>query len=210
MAKTKAVKELDHSTEEKIKLAARKLFTQKGYAATRTRDIAEESGINLALLNYYFRSKEKLFELIMKESMQQFIHGVAALFSDVNTPLDAKLEKLVSGYIDLLTENPDLPIFVLSELRSNPEKFSQNMLGESDQARATFVNQLQQIMKKGGMGELHVLHFIANMIGLTVFPFVGRPMLQKVGNVSHEQFNELMQERKKLIPMWLKAMMMAK
>ena len=57
----------DPTTEEKIKEAARKLFTQKGFAATRTRDIAEEAGINLALLNYYFRSKQKLFDLIMKD-----------------------------------------------------------------------------------------------------------------------------------------------
>lgn len=61
-------KKIDQTTEEKIKIAARKLFTRKGFAAVKTRDIAEEAGINLALLNYYFRSKEKLFKLIMEES----------------------------------------------------------------------------------------------------------------------------------------------
>ena len=60
----------DPSTEEKIKIAARSVFHKKGYAATRTRDIAEEAGINLALLNYYFRSKEKLIDIIMTETMQ--------------------------------------------------------------------------------------------------------------------------------------------
>ena len=79
MAKKEKLK-TDLSTEEKIKAAARKVFTQKGYSATRTRDIAEEAGLNLALLNYYFRSKEKLFELIMAEKMQQFF-GVRA-FTD--------------------------------------------------------------------------------------------------------------------------------
>jgi AcrR family transcriptional regulator len=54
-------KKIEPTTEEQIKEAARRVFTRKGYAATRTRDIAEESGHNLALLNYYFRSKEKLF-----------------------------------------------------------------------------------------------------------------------------------------------------
>lgn len=57
----------DLSTEQKIIEAARKVFTRKGYSATRTRDIAEEAGLNLALLNYYFRSKQKLFELVMAE-----------------------------------------------------------------------------------------------------------------------------------------------
>ena len=75
MAKTQK-KSLDLSTEEKIKNAALKLFTRKGFAATRTRDISEEAGINLALLNYYYRSKEKLFELVMTEILQNFFRGI--------------------------------------------------------------------------------------------------------------------------------------
>ena len=65
MSKNKVSKKIDSTTEEKIKEAARIVFHQKGFAATRTRDIAEEANINLALLNYYFRSKAKLFEIIM-------------------------------------------------------------------------------------------------------------------------------------------------
>ena len=63
----KIKKEPNLSTEEKIKAAARKVFMEKGYGASRTRDIAEEAGINLALLNYYFRSKEKLFNEIIQK-----------------------------------------------------------------------------------------------------------------------------------------------
>src|SRR5580698_8757544 len=103
------------STEEKIKEAARKLFTQKGFAATRTRDIAEEAGINLALLNYYFRSKERLFDLVMLENFGQFISGVRALFNDENTSLDQKIEALVNFYIDRLIISPDLPLFIINE-----------------------------------------------------------------------------------------------
>ena len=62
--------EKEISTEEKILEAASKVFTEKGFAGTRTRDIAEHAGINLALLNYYFRSKEKLFEQVMKAKCQ--------------------------------------------------------------------------------------------------------------------------------------------
>jgi len=62
MATKKINKELDTSTEAKIKAAARVVFHKNGFAATRTRDIAEEAGINLALLNYYFRSKQNHYE----------------------------------------------------------------------------------------------------------------------------------------------------
>src|SRR5579859_5482121 len=97
--KTKKVKEA--STEEKIKEAARKLFTQKGFAATRTRDIAEEAGINLALLNYYFRSKQKLFDLIMMENFQEFIKGITVNLVDDTMTFDQRIEKIVVAYIDM-------------------------------------------------------------------------------------------------------------
>ena len=88
MAK-KATAEIEKntSTEEKIKGAASRVFTQKGYAATRTRDIAEESGLNLALINYYFRSKEKLFDIIIVEHLQLFIHSVMGIVNDPKTTI---------------------------------------------------------------------------------------------------------------------------
>ena len=79
------VKEKD--TEQKIKEAAKKVFQQKGFAGTRTRDIAEEAGINLALLNYYFRSKKKLYEIIMLESLREFFAGVLLILVGLVIPL---------------------------------------------------------------------------------------------------------------------------
>src|SRR4051812_36042236 len=118
MAKKEKMKSLpDLSTEEKIQKAARKVFTQKGYAATRTRDIAEEAGINLALLIYYFRSKEKLFEIIMLEKMQKFFSVLLPIINNTATTLENKIDGIASNYIDLLTANEDLPLFILSEVR---------------------------------------------------------------------------------------------
>src|SRR5579863_7479062 len=120
--KSKPAKE--SSTEERIKEAARRLFTLKGFAATRTRDIAEDAGINLALLNYYFRSKQKLFDIIMLENFRQFIQGITAeVFSEEGT-IEQKLEKVITAYIDFLSQNPDLPLFILNEIRNNPESIA--------------------------------------------------------------------------------------
>src|SRR3954468_17682023 len=94
---------LDVSTEEKIKAAAKKLFTQKGFAATRTRDIAEEAGINLALLNYYFRSKQKLYDIILLENFRQFIQGISTNVYDDKAGIAEKIEGIVVAYIDFLT-----------------------------------------------------------------------------------------------------------
>ena len=122
MKSSKVKPAVDPSTEEKIKNAARIIFHSKGYAATRTRDIADEAGINLALLNYYFRSKEKLFDMIMLESLQGFRQSLAGVFNNEKTSLENKIETLVSNYIDLLIDQPDIPLFVLSELRTHPQK----------------------------------------------------------------------------------------
>ena len=107
----------DSSTEEKIKEAARKVFTQKGYAATRTRDIAEASGVNLALLNYYFKSKENLFDIIMLENIREFSHSVLAILNNKETSFYQKIELLAAHYIDKLIQNPEIPIFLLAELK---------------------------------------------------------------------------------------------
>src|SRR6478736_8171749 len=101
------------STEEKIKVAARKVFLRKGFSATRTRDIAEEAGLNLALLNYYFRSKEKLFEIIMMEKLQQLFGIIIPLANDPSTSLDEKLKTIAGEYIDMLSANENLPLFIL-------------------------------------------------------------------------------------------------
>jgi AcrR family transcriptional regulator len=200
----------DISTEEKIKEAARKLFTQKGYAMVRTRDIAAEAGINLALLNYYFRSKEKLFDIIMMENFRQFIQGISVNIYDEKTSIEEKIEKVTAAYIDLLTNHPDLPLFVLNEIRGNPSKIATKIHAEVSPMRSFFLKQLQEGMKSGKVAPIGYFHFIANLIGLTVFPFVARPILQRVTNVNDEEFDALMQERKKWVPIWIRAILKVK
>ena len=107
------------STEEKIIAAARKLFTQKGFSATKTRDIAEEAGINLALLNYYFRSKQNLFQIIIEEKFNQLFGVINPILSNNEISLEEKIETLVTNYTNMLLGNDDLPLFVLSEIKTN-------------------------------------------------------------------------------------------
>jgi AcrR family transcriptional regulator len=211
-AKTKAaplkgspVKE--ESAEEKIKAAAKKLFTQKGFAATRTRDIAEEAGINLALLNYYFRSKQKLYDIILLENFRQFIQGISIDVFDEKAGIGEKIEKIVVAYIDFLTRNPDLPLFILNEIRGNPSRIAMQINEDVSPMRSHLLRQLQDAAKEGRIRPVEPFHFMANLVGLTVFPFVGKPILQRVTGTNEEQFLAFMQERKKLVPIWLKSML---
>lgn len=195
----------DISTEEKIKEAARKVFTQKGYSATRTRDIAEEAGLNLALLNYYFRSKEKLFEIVMIEKMQKFFSILLPILYDKLTPLEVKVESIAANYIDLILANPDLPFFILSESRNNPELIIKVTQKKDFLLNSVFIRQIKE--KKPGMNPLH---FLINLLGMCVFPFAMRPILQKLTDLEDLHFKQMMIERKALIPVWVKAMLKTK
>ncbi len=210
MAKSKEVKKLDATTEEKIKAAARVVFHKKGYAATRTRDIAEEAGINLALLNYYFRSKEKLFDIIMFETIFGFMQTMAMVLNDEKSTLEKKVELIASNYIDLITQEPNIPIFMLSEIRNNAGRLLEKLPIKQLVTNSAFFKQHQKAVADGKITEPNPLHFLMNLLGLIVFPLIGKPLLQGIGGLDDTQFNKLMQERKKLIPVWIKATMKAK
>src|SRR5690606_20327013 len=200
MAKPK--KKADLSTEDKIKEAARKVFTQKGYAATRTRDIAEEAGINLALLNYYFRSKEKLFEIVIMEKMQILLGKVGPILMDEKTSIEEKVERVAEHYIDTLMANPDIPLFVLGEIRNNPDKFANLVKTKTNITNSALFKQLA-----ARRPDTDPLHFIFNMLGLVIFPFIGKPLIQLITGLEPSKAALLMNERKKLVKTWFIAML---
>ncbi|MCU0369066.1 MAG: TetR/AcrR family transcriptional regulator [Cyclobacteriaceae bacterium] len=203
MAKKKI--ETPATTEEKIKEAARKVFMRKGFSATRTRDIAEEAGINLALLNYYFRSKQRLFEEVMQEKIQKLLGTLVPIMNDAELTLEEKIEGIVSHYIDVLSANPDLPMFVLNELGKNNFSIVKNANLDKVISQSSFVKQLRE-----RRNDLNPVHFIISIFGMIIFPFVARPMMFLTGMTNEKSFILLMNERKALVPVWAKAMLKAK
>ena len=197
----------DTSTEERIKAAARKVFHQKGYAGTRTRDIAEEAGINHAMLNYYFRSKEKLFEIVMMETMGQFFKGVGVILNDESTSLEEKIERVVANYIDLLLEEPDLPTFILNEVRTNPEPFVANTPILQALEHSVLARQYAEAVAQGRITEPNLMHTVLNVISLVIFPFIAQPIFTALSRTDKEVYKALMLQRKTLIPQWIKAIL---
>jgi AcrR family transcriptional regulator len=189
---------VESTTEEKIIAAARKLFTQKGFSATRTRDIAEEAGINLALLNYYFRSKQNLFQIIIEEKFDTLFGMIGPILSDKEVSLEEKISTLVASYTLMLLENEDLPLFVLSEIKSNEfilEKVKQN---------AELLSQpvIENQLKERGF-TISSFNFIMNVMSLTLFPFMSKPLFVASGLVKEDEFAQFVTERKKDIPTWI-------
>lgn len=191
------------STEEKIKKAAEKVFVEKGFKGTRTRDIAEEAGINLALLHYYYRSKEKLFQLIMIEKFQQFFGVIAPILNDYETSLDTKIEQTAEKYIDFLIQNPDLPIFIFNEIRNTNASESFFIKLFPNIIKNTFI--LQQLKERNST--INPLQLMINLMSMLVIPFAIKPILLSTFQNNEAQYLAFVEERKKLIPIWMKTLL---
>lgn len=192
------VKKKDQTTEEKILIAAKKVFVENGLAGARMQDIADKAGINKALLHYYFRSKEKLFEVIFKEAASKLFPRVNAIFSS-DIPLFDIIRQFTGEYVEIVLENPYLPLFVLNEINKQPHSFSRKLFGNNQPPVHKLAEKIEKEIKKGLIKPISPVHLIINMLSMCIFPFVGKPMIQLVMNIDELQFRNMMEQRKTLI-----------
>ena len=185
----------DLTTEEKILTAARQVFLSRGMDGARMQDIADEAGINKAMLHYYFRSKEKLFEKIFTELSQHFFPRLVKIFES-DESLFSKIELFVAEYIDQMRRTPYLPIFVLNEVNRQPETFVKKMMGNRKPPVKKFIEDVQAEVKRGIIRPVNPLQLLLNIISLCIFPFVARPMFQLVTNIDKAMFDKILEQRK--------------
>ncbi|MCW3117084.1 MAG: TetR/AcrR family transcriptional regulator [Chitinophagaceae bacterium] len=187
----------DNSTEEKILEAARKIFVHKGMTGARMQEIADAAGINKAMLHYYFRNKEMLFETIFSQAAQKLFPQLNIIFES-DLPLFEKIENFVQAYMDVMIENPYLPMFVLTEMHQNPERFYKKMKGEMNFPKPDkFLAQIEKEVKRGTIKRISPLQLLMNIISGTIFPFIAKPMFQMHIGLDELQFRQFITQRKK-------------
>ena len=192
----------DDNTEERILAAAKNVFLKEGMAGARMQDIADEAGINKAMLHYYFRSKEKLFEKIFTELSQHFFPKLVMIFES-DESLFRKIEMFVSEYIDQMSQMPYLPIFVLNEVNRQPETFIKRMMGNRKPPVKKFFSSVEAEIEKGNIKPINPAHLLLNIISLCIFPFVARPMFQIVANTDKATYDKMLEQRKKEVPKFI-------
>lgn len=197
--KKNTMAKLDLSTEEKIKDAAKKIFLEKGFGSTTTRDIAECADTNIALVNYYFRSKERLFQEIFRESFAETFLPVARILND-DLPLEAKIYKFVDHMTELLKRDPLLPMFVLSEMRGDNAKMCDTITELHAEESNKFQQQLEEEAAKGNIRKADFAQVEVSLMSMVIFPFVSMNMLKMKKGMSNEDFNRFVDDRKKAIP----------
>ncbi|HLX93206.1 MAG TPA: TetR/AcrR family transcriptional regulator [Puia sp.] len=193
------VKSLDDTTENKILGAARKVFWEKGMAGARMQDIADQAGINKALLHYYYRSKEKLFEVIFREASSLFFMKIAGIIeSDI--PLFAKIESFCGEYIAMLSQNPYLPLFVLNEANKQPYRFKQRFWKNRENLFERFARDIMMEIENKKIRPLKPAHLFMNMVSMCVFPFIAKPIWMMSSGMKEDEFIHFLEERKKIVP----------
>ncbi len=194
--------ESEKTTEQIILEAAKKVFLTKGLSGARMQEIADEARINKALLHYYFRSKDKLFDAIFEEAFRHFIPQVSGMLNH-EMPLAEKIWTFVSSYSDMLLNHPHIPIFIMNELHRQPDRLIQLIEGSGIQPEL-FLGQIAEEVRAGNIRPIDPRQLIVNMISLCVFPFAGRPIIQHILFRGDEAaYATFLQERKTEVTLFI-------
>ena len=112
------MKEETSNTEQSILKSAEKEFLKKGFSGSKTTEIAKEAGVTHAMLHYYFRTKENLFNKVFEEKAKQLADTFLSRV-DESLPFLEKIKCFIEAHFDLLTANPELPLFIYREILTN-------------------------------------------------------------------------------------------
>lgn len=186
------------NTEEKILVAAKTVFIKKGMDGARMQEIADEAGINKALLHYYFRSKQKLFEAIVKDLFRQIFPNAIFLIN-AEKPFEQRLSDFINNYVGILLQNPFLPAFVIKEMNRDTD-FSGSIFNEIGLNPLLLLTMLEKEMEAGTIVKMNPRDLIINLLSLCLFPFATKPLMQLIMFENNsEEYNQFLENRKKSI-----------
>ena len=194
-------------TEHRILDAAHAVFLRRGTAGARMQEVADEAGVNKALLHYYFRSKDRLAEAVFRRALQTLVPTVMELLRS-ELELEAKLREVVAFYVDTLRENPLLPGYVLGELTHQPERMRQlfesvagaRLEGMGADVLERLGRQLEAEAEAGRMRRLSPQELVVNLLSLVIFPFAACPLVTVMMGLGEDGFQALVERRKETVP----------
>ncbi|OAV43683.1 TetR/AcrR family transcriptional regulator [Lewinella sp. 4G2] len=195
MSATPTTKKLD--TKAKIAAAAIRVFTRKGYDGTKTRDIAEEAGINVATLHYHHKSKDELFSLVAKSAMSEFVDIYYGVFRAENS-LEEIVHGFVDGFTDLFIRKPHVATFCLVESERNPEAFKE--IVDFKDSAIVLTAKLAALEKSGKIRSMSVPSFTSALVGMTIYPFITKGSVLYAGEYDEAQFLQFVEEQRRVIP----------
>lgn len=190
------IQNIDDSAERKILEAAKRVFQQKGMFGARMQEIADEAGINKAMLHYYFRSKDKLFDAVFQDAAKNFFSKIREFIS-VDKPLIEKIEYFVENYIELLIQNAFIPAFIITEVHQNPERIKNMFMQSGVNPELIFSNDIKSAISLGIIHPIDPKQLIINIVGLCVFPVAAKPIVTNMLKMEGDEYQSFIEVRKK-------------
>ena len=181
------------NTENQILIAARQVFIAKGFEGARMQEIADQAGINKALLHYYFRSKEKLFDSVFSEVASNLFPAMKQML-EADLELKEKITMFIRIYLKALEENPFIPAFILNTLNTNPDSFLK-YIKKSGLNPKLLQKQIDDETAQGVIRMIKAEHLLVNIIAMCIFPFVARPIVQNIFNMTNDEYQVYLESR---------------
>ncbi len=188
-------KEKNLNTENQILEAAKSVFQQKGLDGARMQEIADKAGINKAMLHYYYRSKQLLFEAVFANAFMLLAPQLNKILN-ADSSIETKIKNFTANYISFVSLHPYLPNFVIQELHKNPS-FVEKIKSKSDFPNlAKFKKQVNDEVQQNILKPIDAEQLFINILSLSVFPFIGTHLIKAFIDVDDDGFQKIIEERK--------------
>ncbi len=189
----------EQSMEKIILEVAERLFLEKGFAMTSTTEIAKEVGCNQALIHYYYRTKDNLFNVIFEQKFKLFFQEIFGLKDLGEIPFLDKLKYIIESHYDLLMKNPKIPALILNELSRQPDQI--NTLRDKlrtlpEQLFAALNEELQSEISNGKIREITLFDLLISMLSLNLALFIMMPVVENLLSLNETQKELLIVHRK--------------
>lgn len=185
-------------TEILIKETAKMIFFTKGHINASTKEIAKEAGVNRALIHYYFRSRDFLFNMVLEEAMRGLTGKIADILGS-ELELRTKIKAFLDAFVDHTLQYPYLETFLVTEMAKNPEKMKELHPSNAEKIKELIGKQLELEIAQGKLLPITVNHFMANLMSMCNYPLIGKPILQTIFGFDDTQYKAFLVERKKVV-----------
>ncbi len=192
-----SIQKKEDVTYELIVNTAKKLFFKEGKFNATTQEIADAAGVNRTLINYYFRSRDALFELILKEAKEEEAKRKEMII-DSDLPVREKLEQFIDYFFQQAKEYPHREVYMVTQM-SREELCAYKDNKYIKRITDKFFVELEREMELGNIQKMEPLQFLLNFVSMLIFPVCMRPLLQQGFELNNEEYEKVLAGRKEVI-----------
>ena len=190
----------DSITEQHIKEAAKQLFFKEGRFKATTQEIADAAGVNRTLVNYYFRSRDVLFDQVLKDAKEAMTKRLQSSVGEESIPFRVRIERFIDVVMEHSITYPYLDIYMVSRMNDDI-KHENDVIADikkNDDIKM-FLKMVEEEMNRGGIEKMQPVQFLLNLMSLLTYPVIIQPLFKKVLQFSDRQYQQMLKERKEII-----------